>query len=111
MEQDKLSKKYFEQALKGEKINITDLYEFSKIKLKRKRQRKKFEKYYHRYVPKDICLAYWGICLAFSMVNSFKRYSDIDKSMLKIEPINGTPKIELCYLDYQYNKDGEYNRR
>lgn len=66
------------------------MYEFSKIKLKRNRIRKKFHKYYERYVSEEIKKTYWGILFS----------TPLDFKLLDIEHIE--PKAELFYIDYQY---------
>ena len=102
MIKNKLTQKWIEKLQKGETINITDLYEFSKVKLKRSRMCKKFHKYYDRYVSEEIKQTYWGICFSNPLVNSLKIYSDLGKDILRIEPMDETPKIELIYPDFQY---------
>ena len=99
MENNKLTLIWFKKIQKGETINITDLYKFSKIKLKRSRIRKKFQKYYERYVSEEIKKIYWDILFSTPIVNSFKKQMDFK---LDIESMEGTPKVELCYIDYQY---------
>jgi hypothetical protein len=96
---NKLTLKWLEKIQKGETINITDLYEFSKVKLKRSRIRKKFHKYYERYVSEEIKKTYWDILFSTPLVNSFKKQMDF--KLLYIEPMKG-PKAELFYYDYQY---------
>lgn len=95
---NKLIQKWIEKTQRGEVINITDLYEFSNIKLKRSRMRKKFNKHYVKYVPKTIIETYWGICCSTPLVNSFKKYTDLD---LNVESI-GSTKITLTYPDFHY---------
>lgn len=99
MENNKLTLKWLRKIQNGETINITDLYEFSKIKLKRNRIRKKFHKYYERYISEEIKKTYWGILFSTPLVNNFKKQMDFK---LDVEPIEGTPKVELIYIDYQY---------
>lgn len=78
MENNKLTLKWLEKIQKGETINITDLYEFSKVKLKRSRIRKKFHKYYERYVSEEIKKTYWDIFFS----------KPLDFKLLDIEPMN-----------------------
>ena len=102
MTKNKLTQKWIEKLQKGEIINITDLYEFSKVKLKRSRMRKKFHKYYDRYVSEEVKQTYWGICFSNPLISSFKLYSNLGKDFVSVEPMEGTPKVELIYFDYQY---------
>lgn len=108
MENNRLTLKWFKKIQKGETINITDLYEFSKIKLKRSRIRKKFHKYYERYVSEEIKKIYWDILFSTPLVNSFKKQMDFK---LDIESMEGTPKVELCYIDYQYKSNNDENKK
>jgi len=101
MIKNKLTQKWIEKLQKGETINITDLYEFSRVKLKRSRMRKKFHKHYDRYVSEEIKQTYWSICFSNPLIGSFKRH--LDFNLQNIEPMKGTPNIELIYSDYQYN--------
>jgi len=91
---NKLQIKWFEKVQRGETINITDLYEFSNIKLRKSRFRKKFKKYYERYVPKEICETYRGILIASPLVNSFKRMTDFNLEPIESENL---PEIKLIY--------------
>jgi hypothetical protein len=93
---NKLTTKWFEKITKGETINIADLYEFSKIKLKRSRMRKKFNKNYSRYVSNEIIETYWGICLSTPLINSFNlRNKNFNAS---VGQCTGELSGELCYL-------------
>lgn len=100
---NKLYQKWTEKLQKGETINITDLYEFSKVKLKRNRMRKKFHKHHDRYVPEEIEQTYWGICFSNPLIGNFKKQLDFELDV--IEPMEGIPTIELIYPDYQYKPD------
>jgi hypothetical protein len=100
MIKNKLTQKWVEKLQKGETINITDLYEFSKVKLKRSRMRKKFNKYYDRYVSEEVKQTYWAIRFSTPLVGSFKK--QLYFKLEDIKPMEGTPKIELIYSDYQY---------
>jgi len=103
MKQNKLNQKWLEKLQKDEQINITDLYEFSKIKLKRRRMRKKFHKHYDRYVPNEIKEAYWAVCFATPITENFKKQMKFN--LKDIKPIDETPKVQLVYPDYQYQSD------
>ena len=97
---NKLQEIWTNKLSKGEDISITDLYQFSKIKLKRSRMRKKFNKYYDKYVSKEIKDTYWGIVFARPLLNSFKIYSDLgtnSDNFIHVTPIEGMPKVKLYY--------------
>lgn len=97
---NRLQQKWFEKISRNEKITIEDLYEFSNIKLKRSRIRKKFRKYYERYVPKEICDTYRGILFASPLVNSFSKF--LDFNLEPVEPSDDMPEIKLIYPDFNY---------
>lgn len=96
---EKLNQKWINKIQVGENINITDLYEFSKVNLKRSRMRKKFNKHYYKYISNKIAETYMGICVASPLVNGFKKMMDFD---LKIEPMLELPKGKIIYMNYQY---------
>ena len=87
------------KLVNGEEVNVSSLYRFSKINLKKKRNKKKFDKQYTRYISKDIFDIYIGLQLTKPIINSFKRMSEFN---LNIEPIENSPKGEIIYLDYKY---------
>jgi len=91
---EKLHLIWFEKIKTGDKIDATDLYQFSKISLKRKRVRKKFNKHFERYVSNKIYNTYFGILCASPLVSSFKTISD-----LNVEPIGG-PSGKIYYPEF-----------
>lgn len=95
--EEKLRNIWTSKLLIGETINIVDIYQFSKIRLKKKRSRKKFNKDYTRYVSEKIRLAYWGCLTSGVVYNTFKNISGFN--LPDVEPMNGIPDIELVYLD------------
>lgn len=99
MIENKLTLKWLEKLQKGENINITDLYVFSKIKLKRNRMRKKFNKHYERYVSNEIMETYWSILFTSPLINTFKKQMDFK---LDIKSMNDIPNIKLIYPDFKY---------
>ena len=78
-----------------------DLKKFSKIRLKKKRNLKKFVKDYTRYVTKNIYHEYWGKTLTRPFV---KNIVGSVMNMPNLEPISeeGLPKGEIAYFDYKY---------
>ena len=86
----------------GKRMKVSDLYKFSKIKLKRKRMRKKFEKHYTRYLSEEVIKVYWGCLMSELASNTFKSVSGLNLPV--VEPIDGLPKGEIVYLDYEYKK-------
>lgn len=97
-----LHQKWFEKLQKGDTISITDLYPFSRVRLKRSRMRKKFRKYYHRYISEEIQDTYWGILMSYPLVKTFKKQLEFN---LDIVPMDDTlPKGELVYLDFNYQE-------
>lgn len=102
---DKLTQKWIEKIQSNDGLTVLDLYEFSKIKLRTSRMRKKFNKYYYRYITEEVCNTYWGVCIAGPLVNSFKRSLDLSKDLINIEPMEDTPNVELIYSDYQYKTE------
>ena len=97
MKTNKLHEIWIDKITKGENITIKDLYRFSNVKLKRKRMRKKFHKYYERYIPKNIKETYWGICMVSPLFNTFYLYSKLD--FITMTPIKDLPKGNLVYFD------------
>ncbi len=98
--ENKLQTLWLERILANQNLGIEDLFRYSKIKLKKSRNKKKFLKHYGRYVPKNIYETYWGCVMAHPLVSSFKHVNEFPD----LKPINseGLPKVELCYLDYKY---------
>lgn len=100
---NKLTSKWFGKLQKGETIGVSDLYEFSKVSLKRKRIRKKFDKKYHRYVSENIYEAYIGILFATPMIGSFQKILDFDIEIVPLtHSIGGNPVGKLLYTDHIY---------
>jgi hypothetical protein len=98
---NKLTQQLLEKIQNGENIGISDLYAFSKVRLKRNKMRKKFHKYYYRYISKDIYDIFFGCLISYPLVNSFINKKDI----LTIEPMIPNPDCKISYIDYQYNPD------
>lgn len=78
------------------KLDITSLYRYSTISLKRKRFRKKFNKNPQKYVSHRIWVSY---SIQVSIVNSFGRVMDLN--LTPVENID-IPTGELIYSDYKY---------
>lgn len=99
---NKLTSVWLGKLQNKQNISVKDLYQFSKISLKRKRFRKKFDKNYDRYVSKEIYDTYMGCVIAHPLASTFGKMIDLPT----LEPINDLelPKIDLVYLDYQYKK-------
>lgn len=83
---EKLNQIWLDKLSKNETINIKDLYQFSKINLKRKRFRKKFEKKYYKYISNELWDTYIGILLTIPIINSFKR--EINFEIPLVDSIN-----------------------
>jgi hypothetical protein len=96
----KITTIWLDKLQNNERLTISDLYPFSKINLKKRRNKKKFDKHYIRYVKKEIYQAYWGCLFAHPLVSSFK-FPEL-RECNNIEPINDSPNVELVYLDYKY---------
>jgi hypothetical protein len=77
-----------------------NLYQFSNINLKKKLNKKKFNKYPYRYVSKNVYDTYIGILIANPLVGYFKLMLDFDIG--EIESID-KPNIELIFVDYKYD--------
>ena len=60
----KLTNKFLNKLQHNETLSISDLYKFSNISLKRKRNRKKFNKHYSRYISQDVIETYRGNCIS-----------------------------------------------
>ena len=97
LQKDKLTEKFIEKLQKNESIDIRDLYEFSKISLKRNRIRKKFNKHYERYVSKEINQFYFSMLCTTKLVDSLKIYYEFSKDFVKVEPISDSPNVKLYY--------------
>jgi hypothetical protein len=111
---EKIQKIWLGKIQKNEQLTVADLFPFSKIRLKKKRNKKKFNKYYRRYISENVREAYWGCLIATPLVGSFKKqFENLD--LLNIEPLEDTPKGDLYYVDYKFpdenkekiNKKGE----
>jgi len=105
---NKLTKIWLNKLQKNESLNIKDLYQFSKIKLKRKRIRKKFEKNYERYVSKEIKETFWGCLFAHPLVGSLKKSMELE--LPNVEPMSiDLPKCVLVYPEFKYQEEnGKY---
>ena len=103
---NKLTKLWLDKISKNENLTIEDLYIFSKIRLKSRRAKKKFNKDYERYISKEIKEIYWGCLIATPITKSFNKLSGFD--LLKVEPMNKIPNIELIYFDK--NNNGKNNK-
>ena len=88
------------KILNNEVININDLYPYSKIKIKNKRQRKKFNKNYSRYISECVFEIYHASLLFACMFNFSKNSMSLD--LVKIDSLSDV-KPTLYYLDYTYN--------
>lgn len=80
-------------------IGVSDLYQFSKIRLSKKRNRKKFNKKFYRYISDEISIGYLHCLMESSLLKSFK-LPDLDP-ILKEE---GDPEPILYYFDYKYDE-------
>lgn len=78
-----------------EYIQIADLYPYSKINLKKKRNLKKFIKNVDRYIPHRVYMKYFGILIATPLMKS--SYQIFSQDLVRVEPINDC-KINLVYL-------------
>lgn len=95
-----LENKLRNKILNNDVINISDLYPYSKIKLNRKRQRKKFNKNYSIYISDGIFEIYHASLLFACMFNFSKKSTTLD--LVKIDSLSDV-KPTLYYLDYTYN--------
>lgn len=91
-----------EKIIQGEALSFEDLKKYSKINLRKKRNLKKFEKHYQRYVSRKIWEIYISSVIARPLLNSFKTYSQFD--IPSVLPMEKLPKIALCYLNINYNQ-------
>lgn len=98
---DKLRDNWLKKILNNENLEISDLFPFSKINLKKARSKKKFLKYYHRYVLEDVYKTYWGCLIATPLIRVYKSQAEFD--IEPITPIESMPKAKIVYLDYQYS--------
>jgi hypothetical protein len=99
---EKLESIWTSRIMENKTLQPTDLYPYSKIKLTKKRNRKKFNKYFLRYISQYIWETYLGCVIATPLVGSFKR--QIEFALEPIIPMTDTPKAEIAYLDYVYDK-------
>ena len=86
---------------RGETLTTKDLYPFSKISLRRRRMRKKFDKNYLRYISDRTFQAWVGMTAVSPLAGSFQRIADFNLESVPVEP---GPEGKLYYLDYQYGK-------
>lgn len=98
---EKLESIWISRILEEKTLRPTDLYPYSKIKLNKKRNKKKFNKHFLRYVSENIFEVYLSCIIATPIVGSFQNQIDF-----ALEPISSdTPNVELKYLDYNYNEN------
>ena len=66
---EKLESIWTSRIKEGKTIRPMDLYPYSKIKLTKKRNRKKFNRYFLRYVSRHIWEVYMGCVIATPIVD------------------------------------------
>jgi len=86
---------------RGEALTVKDLYPFSKVSLKRRRMRKKFDKNYLRYISDRTFQAWVGMAAVTPLAGSFQRIAEFN---LESDPGEPGAEGKLYYLDYQYGK-------
>jgi len=77
-----------------------DLLRFSKIRLRKKRSKKKFNKYWYRYIPDSIYAEFMAKTLVRPIINPIN-YAEIGKKLLHVEPL-GPPAGLVHYMDVKY---------
>ena len=97
---DKLSAAWINKIVDGEKLTVSDLLPFSKINLRKARNKKKFLKHYYRYVTTEVGETYMGCLFVTPLVGLFKRQAEF--KLDPIEPIYPAPKVKLVYFDYEF---------
>jgi len=98
---NKVTSIWFEKLRAKQNISVKDLYQFSKISLKKSRIRKKFEKNCEAYVSKKVYDAYIGYVINQTLLSALGKTIDFSN----VEPINRLQKINLVFSDYQYNNE------
>ena len=63
-----------------------DLQKFCKIRLRKKRAKRKFEKYWYRYVPESIYAEYMAKVFVKPLLNPIN-YSDIGRKLFMVEEL------------------------
>ena len=63
-----------------------DLYKFSKIKLKKKRAKRKFEKYWYRYVSDKIYAEFMAKVVVAPIARPIN-YQEIGRKLIHVEPL------------------------
>lgn len=99
----KLEKIWIDNIQNNNSLTINDLFEFSKINLKNKKNKKKFLKDYSRYIKKEVYDIYFGCQIATPLIRSFKLYS-----ALNIKPISNVEPI-ITYFDIKHNDEHNSN--
>ena len=77
-----------------------DLRKFSKIRLKKKRAKKKFDKYWYRYISDEIYAEFMGKVMMPLMATPMN-YQEIVRELISIEPL---PDGGYAHLDKFRNK-------
>jgi hypothetical protein len=98
-----MNEKLISIYLQNGEITISDLYQFSKISLKKKRFKKKFNKHYYKYVSDDIYNNYIGFLITKSLTKTVSKMCDFDLDVISMD--DPKPKIDLVYIDYQYKNE------
>jgi hypothetical protein len=93
MKLHKLEKIYIDKLLQDECVNPRDLLQFSNIRLNTKRKRKKFNKYFYRYITKKVYDIYIGCIASYPLSKSFKQIINFPK-LERINEEEGMPKVE-----------------
>jgi hypothetical protein len=95
----KLSIKLREKVVNGEEITPQDFVEYSKIKLKKKRSIKKFNKNPYRYLSDKVKEIYFSIGVFKCAYNGMKNVFSLE--LPKIIRESDSPEAKLYYLDFK----------
>lgn len=81
----------------GQLLSIVDLYPYSKINLKKAKNKRKFNKNYTRYVSETIRSTYWNVSTYSLAYNVGKQMSNFNL-MPEVQNFE-LPKVDLKYFD------------
>ena len=86
-------------------INVAeDLKKFSKIRLRKKRSKKKFEKDYRRYVRRDVSMAWLAKCIV-EPIRRTMGFDGIGRKIFQLEELPSPPTMAYAIAKMKEKED------
>ena len=98
-----LSLQWLNRTFQGEEITVKELCKYSRIRLNKARNKKKFFKNPYRYISKEVADEWFGFCVSSMMAKVSKKMFDL--KLPDLEPMPDLPKGNLVYFDYKYENN------